>query len=123
MRKYILILLASFALFSCKQQEVDPQVEAAQSLAARILPTQVQNIDFTCEPGEEDVYRFEAKDGRLSITANNANSMAMALNDYLKDYCKTTVTWYVEDEVPQPAVLPATNGVVTRKALCEHRFS
>ena len=122
MRKYILVILAAFVLLSCKQQVADPQVEAAQSLAARILPTQVQNIDFTCEPGEEDVYRFEAKDGRLSITANNANSMAMALNDYLKDYCKTTVTWYVEDEVPQPAVLPATNGVVTRKALCEHRF-
>ena len=122
MKKILTLLSVLVALGACCNAPCDPQVEAAKALASRILPTQAQNIDFVCEPAEGDYYRFEAKDGRLCITANNANSMAVGLNNYLKEYCKTTVTWYVEDEVPQPAVLPATDGVVSRKALGKNRF-
>ncbi len=41
------------------------------------------------------------------VRGNNGNSVAVGLNHYLKNYCRTTVSWYADDPVEMPQVLPS----------------
>ena len=96
--------------------------EAAMQLARRIIPRGSRSIDFVQQASEEDFFSLETAGGRLRITGNNANSMAVGLNTFLKEYCHSTVTWFVRDKVKDPRRLPAVEGKVTRKALVGKRF-
>lgn len=98
------------------------EVEAASALARRILPRQSRNIEFVLVPSEQDFYRLETVGGKLRISGNNANSMAVGLGNYLEDWCNITVTWYVRDAVREPFRLPAVETPVERKALLKDRF-
>lgn len=119
MKRLFVFLTALSVFFSCS---ADKEVRSARELARRILPAQAANIEFVREAADTDFYALRARDGKLTITANNANSMAVGLNNYLKDFCQVTVSWYAEDEVPQPAVLPDTPGQIRRKAVSKNRF-
>ncbi|MDD2358696.1 MAG: alpha-N-acetylglucosaminidase TIM-barrel domain-containing protein, partial [Thiovulaceae bacterium] len=75
-------------------------------------------------PGDNHDY-FEIvslKNGKISITANNANSMAVALNHYLRYYCKTSVSWYSFDRVQLPKNLPYVKEKVVVNSICKNRF-
>ncbi len=75
-------------------------------------------------PGDNHDY-FEIvslKNGKISITANNANSMAVALNHYLRYYCKTSVSWYSFDRVQLPKNLPDVKEKVVVNSICKNRF-
>ena len=93
MKKLLISLTFLSILLSCS---ADPDVQSARQLARRILPAQAGNIEFVREVADTDFYAFEAKGGRLTVKANNANSMAVGLNNYLKDFCHVTVSWYAE---------------------------
>lgn len=117
-----IVLLAALFVSCGKRWSDDPQIAAAQQLCARILPTQSNNIDFVLEEGEGDSYSLETVDGRLKIGGNNANSLARGLGDYLRDYCKTGVTWWARDKVKEPSELPIIEGRIERNALVGKRF-
>ena len=48
--------------------------------------------------------------------------MAVGLNYYLKYYCNTNVSWFVDDHLDMPATLPAEDKKVTVDARCKDRF-
>ena len=48
--------------------------------------------------------------------------MAVGLNYYLKYYCNTNVSWFVDDHLDMPATLPAVDKKVTVDARCKDRF-
>lgn len=117
----LLLFTAALVCFSAIELRAD-DAEAASALACRILPRLGGQIEFVQEDSAVDFYSLETVDGRLRICGNNANSMAVGLGNYLSDWCKITVTWYVRDAVREPHRLPEVEGKVRREALLKHRF-
>lgn len=110
-------LLLSLPL--CAQTKAE---QAAANLAGRVLPRLHAGIEFVEVPSMEDFYVLESVGGKIRISGNSANSMAMGLGDYLRDWCLITPTWYSRDAIKEPRNLPAISGRVERKALVKNRF-
>lgn len=89
-------------------------------LAERIVPD--YEIEFVQIQDTVDVFELQTVDGRLVIKGNNANSMAVGLNHYLKNYCAVTVSWYAYDPVQYPSVMPQVKDPVRVEARVKERF-
>lgn len=107
------------AILSAKAND---NMMAIQDLVRRILPAQADNFQFALEDGEQDFFRLGRKDNKILIAGNNANSMAMGLNYYLKKYCKTTVSWYDDTPVATPSCLPRPDMEERKEAAVPQRF-
>ena len=116
--KSAMLLLAAMALTSCASEDY-PQV---RDLAKRIIPEHHKSFVFeTCE-NPVDYFELSMKGDKILVRASNANSAAVGLNHYLKNYCLTTVSWDSRDPVELPSVLPAVEGTVGVQANCQDRF-
>ncbi len=119
MKRYCILFIV--LLFSTIASADD--VSTFNGLVSRLLPKYVSS--FICRKlpsGGEDYFRISSQDGKIEIAGNNANSMAAGLNYYLKYYCHTTVSWYVDDKFDAPASLPTVEKPVTINARCKNRF-
>ncbi|WP_417009408.1 alpha-N-acetylglucosaminidase [Bacteroides congonensis] len=116
---YILLLVLSFP-FAMSGNEV----EVATNLAKRLIPEYVAHIKFKQEKSknEKDFFRLEGENGKVIIYGNNANSMAVGLNHYLKYYCLTTVSWYADIPVEMPGQLPEVKSPVEMESKVDRRF-
>ena len=77
------IFIVSMLLFSCGQPQLDSQEKAAADLASRVMGTQSRKIVFHTMPSSsdgKDVFRLESKGGKVHISGNSSNSMAVGLN-------------------------------------------
>lgn len=120
--KYLLYIAAAVLFSSCMSRTDDER--AMQQMAGRLFPEHASRFIFvqSDESSGKDWYEIEAVGKDIRISGNNANSMAVGLNSYLNDYCKTSVSWYLEDEVQMPEVLPLPESKVRSEARCENRF-
>lgn len=104
--KYLFLLTLVVLCSSCKASTEDEK--AMQQMVERLFPEYASQFSF--EQSEKiaakDWYEIETKGGTVQIRGNNANSMAVGLNYYLNHCCLTSVSWYVNDEVEMPEVLP-----------------
>lgn len=98
--------------------------KAARALAERLFPTQASQFVFEqIEPEKgQDVFEIESSEGKIHIRGNSANSMAVGLNHYLKYYCHTTISWYADDPVEMPKVLPDLPKKIRIAARMKNRF-
>lgn len=116
MKKTVLLFVMVALLWGCST----PAERAARGLAGRILPG--YSISFKEKADTTESYSFYSKGGRLVIEGASANAMAVALNRFIKDYCKADVSWYASDPVEVPAVQPAVPEPVSGHALVPYRF-
>jgi alpha-N-acetylglucosaminidase len=101
----------------------DPDTRAASDLAHRLLGKTADKIVFRIAESESgDVFRLASEGSRIVISGNNANSMAVGLNHYLKYYCHVNVGWFAADKFQMPARLPKVDAPVEIKARVEDRF-
>lgn len=121
MRKLISILLtlSLLASVSCSRSEVYPQV---RDLAERIIPEYHKSIIFDSLQDSTDCFELSMQEGKVKISASNANSAAVGLNYYLKNYCLTTVSWDVRNPVEMPETLPQVQEPVRVQAHVDDRF-
>lgn len=97
----------------------------AGDIARRLSPRLAQKVQFkrvSTAADSADWFSLEDCDGRVRISGNNCNSMAVGLNHYLRHYCHTTVSWYASQPVWLPATLPAVGTKVTARARVKQRF-
>ena len=127
--KRLLVLFSLLAAvpvaFSCASAPEDPQARAAKDLAHRVLGQKAGRIVFHTIPaasGDKDVFRLESRGGKVHISGNSSNSMAVGLNHYLKYYCKVNVGWFVWDKLSLPSRLPAVGTPVEILARVPQRF-
>ena len=113
-----ILLAAAIALPSC----CGPDVRSARELAGRIMPSHSSEIRFEKVPGTSDGFELVSEKGKVVIRANNAGSMAVGLNYYLKNYCNASVSWYDYNPVVLPEVLPEVTEAVKVNACVEDRF-
>ncbi|MBO5831920.1 MAG: alpha-N-acetylglucosaminidase N-terminal domain-containing protein, partial [Alistipes sp.] len=118
-------VIASFALLSALCYSFFAGTEAerqARGLARRIVPFYAGKIDFRQTADTIDVFTLYSEGSRLVIEGNNAISMAMGLNHYLKNYCGVTVSWYAFEPVQYPAAMEAVEAPVRVEAKVKDRF-
>lgn len=122
MKRTLIVLVAGFCFIAGFAK--DREAEIAENLAKRIVPRHAALFRFETESHGDspDTYSIENRDGKILITGNNANSMAVGLNHYLKRFCNTTVSWYAEIPVEMPDSLPVVDKKITGTARVERRF-
>lgn len=114
----ILILPAA-----CTKTLSDPDEAAAVALAKRVTGKAADRFVFEKAPADTaDYFTLESKGRKIVITGNNANSMAVGLNHYLKYYCNVEYGWVLNDKAVMPSKLPAVPAPVKSSARVPHRF-
>lgn len=123
MRKKLFTTLSCMMLAIATLMAANSQVDEAMALANRLSPRLAQKVQF--KQGKKkstDYFTLSNNGDKVLITANNANSMAVGLNRYLKKYCHTTVSWYADIAVDLPEVLPAVDATESVDARVPERF-
>ena len=118
MKKSSLIAFAILTVSAC----VSPDERSAMDLAERIVPAYADNISFVQTEDTVDVFELSMKGDRLVIKGNNANSMTVGLNHYLKNTCDVTVSWHAYDTVQYPMPMPVLDEPVRAEARVDERF-
>lgn len=82
--------------------------DTASALASRIVPTLARDIVFETIDSPADTFAVSARDGKVLIEGNNAGSMAVGLNNYLRRQLGANVSWFATEpvQVPDAVVLP-----------------
>lgn len=97
-------------------------VGEARALARRIMGGRASSIVFKLGKDPAEAFTLESRADKVVITGNSAGSMARGLGYYLSRYCLADVSWYVDDPVELPAVLPSVPGRVRVEARMPMRF-
>lgn len=120
--KVILSIMLIFTCFQMFSQSND--IQTAQDLVQRIAPDYSSQIVFIQKEASnfKDYYELRTEQNQLFITANNANSMAVGFNEYLQKYCHVTVSWYVNDQIALPQVMPIIPMNERTEARVSQRF-
>ena len=121
-RSIYLLFVLLFLSLSAGAKEKD--VAVVQALVQRLIPSYADNFQFRKVKAVDgkDRFRLESDRGKIVISGNNANSMAMGLNHYLRYYCLTTISWYADIPVEMPEVLPTVKEAVDVEAKVDKRF-
>ena len=126
MRNYFVpFILAILCLMTgCQaQQDQSPDAAAARALAQRVIPAQAGHFVFETLPADTcDFFTLRSEGRKIVIGGNNANSMAVGLNYYLKYYCHTNIGWFAWDKGTLPKQLPVLAEPVRRDARVPERF-
>lgn len=94
-----------------------------RKMTQRLFPQQASFFDFRLlNDTSTDSFTIKSEGNKIIISGNNANSMAVGLNHYLKNYCLTTISWYKDDPIELPKTLPNIPAEVTIKANVPTRF-
>ena len=92
MKKLSLFILACI----CTLGSYADDVAVFNALVNRLLPDYSSQITGKKLPeGKNDYFQLSSVGDKIEIAGNNANSMAVGLNYYLKYYCNTNVSWFV----------------------------
>jgi alpha-N-acetylglucosaminidase len=117
-----LLLLAALLFITAESFANVPSVETMQRMVKRLFPQKASSFVFNQIKTENDCFSLETIKGKIVIGGNNANSMATGLNYYLKNYCLTTVSWFVADPIELPKYLPLLKTKISVKAKVPMRF-
>ena len=122
--KQLFLLAASLLLLAgcAASPDSGPEAPAARALAERVLGKDARHFVFRTIDADSDVFRIETQGRKTVISGNNANSMAVGLNHYLKYFCNVNVGWFVWDEVVLPEKFPVVAEPIEIKARVEERF-
>lgn len=118
------VAIAAIIAFSAITCRAASDEEASRGLFDRILGKKSgQFIIEKVSAGQEgDYYEVESINNKIVIRGNSSNSIAVGLNHYLRFYCMTSVSWYADDPIQLPEVLPVVPKKIVVKSLCENRF-
>lgn len=118
--KFFVVLFLILTACSAEKKNDGP----VDRLAQRLFPEHADSFKFIIESDSTDTDNFsiESIDGKIVISGNNSNSIAVGLNHYLKNFCNTHVSWYAADSVIMPETLPMIPEKIEGKANVDDRF-
>lgn len=118
MKKTIILFSLLITFLSAHADDIT----AVKGLVHRLFPGYEQVFTFRKTTSKVDVFSLRSKDGKIIVSGNNANSMAVGLNHYMKYYCHVDVGWLKSDTYRLPATPPGIPKPVTIKARVKNRF-
>ncbi len=100
------------------------EAQIIQSLIERILPGKCDQFVIEVIPtaNGHDVFELAGKNGKIILRGNSTNSLAVALNWYLKYFCRTSVSWYADVPIELPMSLPPIDQPIRRVNSQQYRF-
>lgn len=116
--KVLITIAAVSGLVSCRGGDDS----AVRALAERVIPEYADMFIFEHLEDTSDCFELESRGRKIVVRGNDCNSMAVGLNWYLKNYCMTTVSWYLSDPVEMPSALPSVKEKVRIQARTQERF-
>ena len=119
---YLFAFLGLVFCFGCTKKETDSEVIAMRGLVNRVVPEYSQNIVIERLADNIDRFEIETVGKNLVIRGNNANSMAVGLNHYLKYYCMAQYSRFKEEPLQIPATMPKVPAKVSESARVPDRF-
>lgn len=123
MKKSVKTLLFFLFLVLTDIHAAGNDIQAIRGLVHRMLPKYENQFVFQkIDNAKGDIFRLENDGGKIKISGNNANSMAVGLNHYLKYYCMVDVGWFSSDTFTLPAKLPKVKKSLNIKARVKDRF-
>jgi alpha-N-acetylglucosaminidase len=119
----LFILLLGPIISNANETIDDGFEESAKGLLSRLLPEQIDNFQFKTIPQDSgrDVFEIESRNSHIVIRGNNAISMAMGLNWYLKYYCFCDVSLF-GNQLSMPEKLPKVQPKIRRKSQDKYRY-
>ncbi len=94
-----------------------------EELAGRICGEAAADISFELVPDSIEYYRVTTPvPGKVHIEGSTLSAQAVGLNNYLRHACNTDVSWYADDAVEMPPVLPVLGFPLEGKAEVPMRF-
>ncbi|MBR0499740.1 MAG: alpha-N-acetylglucosaminidase [Bacteroidales bacterium] len=127
MKNFLLLELAALltvgSVCSCAQKDDSTDAAAARALTERIIPGSARSFVFETLPADTaDFFTLRSEGRKIVIGGNNANSMAVGLNHYLKYYCHVNIGWFAWDKGTMPKALPKVETPVRISARVPERF-
>ena len=126
MKKLLLFSLAVLLLVgtSCNGPKDDSaDAAAARALTQRVIPGHAGHFAFETLPADTaDFFTLRQEGRKVVIGGNNANSMAVGLNYYLKYYCHVNIGWFAWDKGTLPKTMPRVETPVRMDARVPQRF-
>ena len=116
MKKLFVLAAVALALLSCS----DKNVKSARELALRVVPDAAEGFVFKTESCDSDFFALSMLGDKVLIMGNNAGSMAVGLNYYLKYFCNVDYGWLPSCGTP---VLPDPLPMVEEPIRCTARVS
>jgi len=121
MKKNILFLYALFICLVNVDAKCTP-TESMYNMVMRLFPTHINSFVFQQISSSTDCFILQGSGNKIKISGNNANSMAVGLNYYLKNYCITTISWFLTDPIELPKILPRIEKHIKITAKVPIRF-
>jgi alpha-N-acetylglucosaminidase len=120
-KRLLLVIFVLFAFSSIYAEKSD--VVVMQQMVTRLCPQHASSFEFAvANELPADYFHLKSQYGKIYISGNNANSMAVGLNYYFNNYCLTTISWFKDDPVELPQQLPDIPTEITIKAKAPTRF-
>jgi alpha-N-acetylglucosaminidase len=119
---YFIAFLCCLLCVSCAKKESDSDVVAMRGLVERVVPEYSKHIKLERLNDTIDYFEIETDGRKLVIRGNNANSMAVGLNHYLKYYCKAQYSWFETEKLEIPKEMPKVSEKVRLNARVPDRF-
>ena len=105
------------------QKDKSPDALAAKALAQRVIPAQAGHFVFETLPADTcDYFTLRSEGRKIVVGGNDANSMAVGLNHYLKYWCHVNIGWFAWDKGTMPKTLPRVETPVRHTARVPERF-
>lgn len=118
--RVLAIVVFAFSFFAT--YAANTATSTMQKMVKRLFPDHATSFVFYQNSSDSDYFVLKSVDRKIVISGNSANSMAVGLNYYLKNYCLTTVSWYKNDPIEMPKTLPLVTATVKVKAKLKMRF-
>lgn len=117
---FLLFLFLSFN--PCQAKELKHQ--STYNLIDRILPGKSSQFilgDLKKNDNKES-FELSSKNGKIIIKGTGELAIARGFNWYLNNYCHIRVSWYKDDPIIAPDILPVVDTTVKQDCRFEKRF-
>ncbi len=126
LRNSLLIILVACTntLFSGIKSNNRFNNQAVKELIERIIPGKSDNFIIEAIPSEnnQEVFELEGVNGKIVLRGSSTLAITRAFNWYLNHFCHTSVSWFKEEPVDLPSVLPNVTERIKKTSRFEKRF-
>lgn len=124
--KYFITTLLLLSIFGIgmAQDVNNSDHQITYQLIERILPGKSSQfvIEDLNSPDGREFFEVSGKNGKTVIRGTGNLALAKGFNWYLTNYCNIRVSWYKDDTVPVPEVLPRVDSTILQQCRFEKRF-
>ncbi|MEO6837857.1 MAG: alpha-N-acetylglucosaminidase N-terminal domain-containing protein [Ginsengibacter sp.] len=121
---YSILLLTAFnPIYATSKPKDNSDRETVIAMIERLMPGKSNLFILKNIPGNgSDSFHIQSQNKKILIEGTNALSMAKGLSYYLKTYCHTTVSWYANQPIEVPRILPEVTNPMGERCRFENRF-